>query len=458
MAHYLKPVVFDKNRPFSPRQAAHLLRRAGFGAPPAAVDHAVEVGLEATIDELLDKADDEEAEFDQTFTAVQGLVDFGDVGYLQAWWALRMAQSKVPLREKLALFWHGHFATSVRKVEDTNLMQRQLATIRRLGAESFRDLALAIAQDPAMLVYLDGESNTQQHPNENFARELMELFTCGIGHYTERDVQEAARAFSGWQREGDAFVFREDAHDTGRKEFLGQAGRFDGTDIVDLLVQQPATSRRIAERLLRFFATPDPKRAVVDEAAQLLDRTQLNIKWFLRSLLMSDYFFSPDCYRTRITSPAEFVVGTVRTLGARVAAVYIKDYVASLGQDLFMPPSVKGWDGERDWINSSTWTKRIEFANFIANLSSENPLAAHLPIDELVSAELTTPKAVVARLSEVLLQGDLSSQAAAALADLAVQSDEGSKLEQFRDDEEFRRERTRVVLAAMLSLPECQMC
>jgi uncharacterized protein (DUF1800 family) len=156
-------------------------------------------------------------------------------------------------------------------------MHRQIETIRRLAGGSFRDLVLAMARDPAMLVYLDGQSNTKEHPNENFARELMELFTCGIGHYTEKDVQEAARAFSGWHREGGEFVFKTEDHDAGRKKLWQYAGRFDGTDVIDLLMQQPATPRRIAERLLRFFATERPEAEAIDEAAKTLDRTQMNI-------------------------------------------------------------------------------------------------------------------------------------------------------------------------------------
>ena len=317
---HLAPWTPTAADPFDARKAAHLLRRAGFGAPPDLVAKAVKDELEATVEGLFDPAEDEEQRFAQTFEAIAGqLVDFSEVDQLRAWWAYRMVRTRAPLREKLALFWHGHFATSIDKVEDAHVMHRQVETLRRLAWGNVRDLVLAMAKDPAMIAYLDGGSNSKAHPNENFGRELMELFTCGIGHYTEDDVKAAARAFTGWHRDGAKFAFSPDDHDDGRKRFLGKSGRFDGTDIIDILIQTPATPRRIATRLLRFFAAPEPPTEVVDEAAALLEKTRLDVKWFLRDLFQSRYFFSPACYRSRISSPAEFVVGTVRTLGVRWA-------------------------------------------------------------------------------------------------------------------------------------------
>ena len=454
MSHHFRPFVADESHRFDERAAAHLLRRSGFGAAPSAIAKAVEAGLEATVDELFDQAEDEEAEFQRTFTALDGFLNLGDISFIQAWWAHRMLHSRAPLREKLTLFWHGHFATSYLKVEDSYLMHRQIETIRGLAGGSFRDLALAMARDPAMLVYLDGQSNTKEHPNENFARELMELFTCGIGHYTEKDVQEAARAFSGWHRNAAEFVFNADDHDAGRKKLWQYTGRFDGTDVVDLLMQQPATRHRLAERLLRFFAAEQPDAKVIDEAAQVLDRTQMNIKWFLRELFLSAYFYSDKCYRRRISSPAEYVVGTARTLGLRISGVELKDYMASMGQELLAPPNVKGWDGEQKWINSNYWSKRREYATTVANLSSDTPFNPHLALEEVVPTDMTDPQEVVDRLADVLLHGELGKDAKAAMAELLIATDEGPNAQYFREDEGFRQERTRVVLSAILSLPE----
>jgi Protein of unknown function (DUF1800) len=377
--------------PFDARKAAHLLRRAGFGASPMEIDRAVKDGLEATVEGLFDEAEDESKLFAQTFEAIAGgLVDFSEIDQLRGWWTYRMVKTRAPLREKLALFWHGHFATSVNKVEDTHIMHRQTETLRRLAWGNFRDLVLAIAKDPAMIAYLDGESNTKAHPNENFGRELLELFTCGIGNYTEADVKAAARAFTGWHREGAEFAFKADEHDDARKRFLGKSGKFDGGDIVEILIQHPATPRRIATKLLRFFAAPDPSPEVVDEATALFVQTRLDVKWFLRELFQSRYFFSRDCYRTRISSPAEFVVGAIRTLGVRWAGPQVAEQLTSMGQALFAPPNVKGWDGETKWINSSTLTARASTAKQISEFDDDGPWAANFDVQTLVPPRSTS--------------------------------------------------------------------
>jgi len=255
----LDPFVPGPSDPFDRRKAAHLLRRAGFGAAPAAIDRAVAEGMEQTVESLFDEATEEEDFYQKTFRAINGpLTNFGDIGAAQAWWVYRMMTTRAPLREKLTLFWHGHFATGFEKVDNSRLMHQQVETIRRHAWGNVRELTLAIARDPAMVVWLDGESNTKEHPNENFARELMELFTCGIGHYTESDVREAARAFTGWHRDKTQFAFNAGDHDAGRKHFLGKLGRFDGGDIIDILMQQPATLHFLARKLLRFFAAPVP--------------------------------------------------------------------------------------------------------------------------------------------------------------------------------------------------------
>ena len=362
----------DRDGPWDVPRAAHLLRRAGFGAGRQEVDEAVAKGLEAAVEDLFDDAEDQEAEFQDTFQRISGsLVDFADIGRLRAWWCYRMMRSRTPLREKLTLFWHGHFATSIAKVEDAYLMHQQLETLRHHAWGNFRDLVLAIAKDPAMLVYLDGESNTKEHPNENFAREVMELFTLGIGNYTERDVLEGARALTGWQRGPKATVeFHPDLHDAERKEFLGRHGRFKTEDVVDILMLQPATPRFIARKLLVFFVCPEPSDAVVAEAVHLLAETRLNVEWFLRDLFRSKYFYSPDCRRCRISSPAEFVLGTCQALGVRMAADELAQQMAAMGQELFAPPNVKGWEGEKKWIHSTSWAARVAFAQQVAQVVS----------------------------------------------------------------------------------------
>ena len=277
-----------------------------------------------------------------------------------------------------------------------------------------------------MIVWLDGESNTKEHPNENFARELMELFTCGIGNYTENDVREAARAFTGWHREGAEFAFRPDEHDTGRKKFLGKSGRLDGADVVDILMQHPATPRVIATKLLRFFAAPEPAADVVDEATALLVRTRLDVKWFLRELFLSRWFFSEACYRTRLASPVEFVVGSMRTLGARWAA-------ARAGR-----PSRHGWaSGFTPLRTSRAGTARrpgsiparwppVRRSPRTSRDSTPTTILWPTPSisPSIVPAEMNDPAKVVEALSEVLMQGDLSTETRAAIASFLVTPDE----------------------------------
>lgn len=455
---YFAPFVPDAMHPFDERLAAHLLRRAGFGAPPAAVALAVEQGLEETIDNLFQEHPGENDEYTALFEQVQGrFLNFGDQNLCRGWWLHRMLNSRSSLREKLTLFWHGHFATSLSKVEDTALMLRQIDTLRTHALGSFRDLVLAIAHDPAMIWWLDGQNSTKDQPNENFARELMELFTCGIGHYTEQDVQAAARAFTGWHRDGDEFAFNADVHDYGTKRFLGKSGKFDGADIIDLLLAQPATSQFIARKLLRFFAAPDPADDVVAEAAEVFDRGQLNVKLFLRELLASQYFFSEACYRRRISSPVEYVVGAMRTLNARFPAVELVDPLNNMGQVLLAPPNVKGWDGEHKWINSTTLAVRTAFARQLSELEPHaRGFGPYSPIHDIVPAETKSPAEVVERMARGLFQGELAADARADMERFLVTTEQGPQPALFREDEGFRVERIRNLVAVMLSLPEFQ--
>jgi uncharacterized protein (DUF1800 family) len=411
--------------------------------------------MEQAVEDLFDEATDEEDAYQKTYDAINGrLLNFGEVEPEQAWWVYRMTTTRVPLREKLTLFWHGHFATGSEKVDSTRLMHRQIETIRRHAWGNVRDLTLAIARDPAMIVWLDGESNTKEHPNENFARELMELFTCGIGHYTERDVQEAARAFTGWHRDNAEFRFSGDDHDGGRKRFLGKSGRFDGGDIVDILMQQPATLHFLARKLLRYFAAPEPPESVVAAAAELLDHTRLDVKWFLRELFQSRYFYSAECYRTRIASPTEYLVGTIRTLDVRWAAPNVVELLDRMDQRLLAPPNVKGWDGEQKWINSSTWAARLDAARTLSQLDAEGGFGANLDVDRIVPSNLKDPARVIDTLATALLQDDLPPDARRDLAEFLVTGDDGRNPDAFRDDDDFRRQKTRSALAMILSLPE----
>jgi uncharacterized protein (DUF1800 family) len=451
----LAPFVPGRDGRWDHRAAHHLFRRAGFGASKAEIDRAVEQGLAATVETLFAEAPEQEAEFQETFQRISGhFADFSDAAHLQTWWVYRMLRTRSPMREKLALFWHSHFATSYNKVEEIALMHQQCEMLRKLAWGDFRDLLHAVSRDPAMLVYLDGETNTRENANENFGRELLELFTLGHGHYHEGDVRAAARAFTGWGRDGDKFVFTADQHDSGAKEFLGQKGPFDGGDILDILVKQPATARHLARKLLIFFVCPEPASNVVAEAAVPFTESRLNVKAFLRQIFLSKYFFSPACRRTRIASPAEFVIGACRSLGARLSAQDLRQNLVDMGQELFAPPNVKGWDGEKKWINSTTWAARQAFAKRISELPQESALGPRVDLADIVPGDLAEPPRIVDLIAGFLLDGDLSSERRKEVTEFLVTTDEGDKHDQFANDAEFRRQQVAALVGVVLSLPE----
>ncbi len=279
----------------------------------------------------------------------------------------RMVRTRRPLREKLALFWHGHFATEVEKVRDYRKMAAQYELFRELGTGSFRDLLRAVARDPAMLIYLDGAKNVRAAPNENFARELLELFTLGPGPYDEHDIKEAARAFTGWNLAGNEFRLRRLQHDRGKKSFLGVEGRLDGDDVIDVILDHPQTARFLAAKLYRYFVRQDLSEPVHDALAQRLREADYEIAPLLETLLLSRDFHSRATRGSHVKSPVELVVSTWRKLGVRglpglpVFSLTTKN----LGQGLFEPPNVAGWSGGRAWLNPSTLTGRQNFARLV---------------------------------------------------------------------------------------------
>jgi uncharacterized protein (DUF1800 family) len=281
---------------------------------------------------------------------------------LANWWANRMVQSEQPLVEKMALFWHGHFATSEEKVRDVRKMQQQLAVFQRLGLGDFRTLMIAVAQNPAMLAYLDAGVNVKGAPNENFAREIMELFTLGIGQYGELDVREAARAFTGWNYEGLRFVVNPSQHDSGEKTVLGKRAALDGVQVIDLLLAQPQSAQFIATKIYRFFVQDEVDANTQALLGKLLRDKNLNTAAFLETLLASQHFHQTA--GRQIKSPVELVVGTYRRMGmAHLPGMPdFNQTTKNLGQLLFYPPTVAGWEGGQAWITPSTLVARANFA------------------------------------------------------------------------------------------------
>lgn len=283
---------------------------------------------------------------------------------LKAWWMAQMLTTTSPLSEKMVLFWHNHFTSSLRKVRMPLLMYRQHMTLRRHALGNFRELLQAVARDPAMLVYLDGAASRKGQPNENFARELMELFTLGEGHYSEQDVKEAARAFTGWSidRDSGEFMFRRALHDDGMKTVLGVSGPHDGAAVLAILLARTETAEFIVGKLWREFVSTEPDRAEVRRIAGVFRTSGYDIRAALRELLVSDAFYAPRHRGNMVKSPVELVVGTLRQF--RMAVADPLPYaltVGRLGQDLFAPPNVKGWPGGEAWINATTLLSRRQF-------------------------------------------------------------------------------------------------
>lgn len=365
----LKPIS-ESN--WNSRTARHLLNRAGFGIPRERMDALAAMSPEQAVDSFVD--------FDSIpprFAPPDFLTYHAEPipmmeraeeraneralsRRLRGWWLQRMAETPRPLEEKLTLFWHGHFATSAQKVRSAYANYHLNDTFRKFAAGNFKQLTTAVAQAPAMLRYLDNRQNVKDSPNENWARELMELFTMGPGHYTESDVKESARAFTGWSTRGKDFIIRRAQHDTGPKTFLGRNGHFDGYDTIDIIFEQPATAEFIVGKLWAFFAHDNPDSKIVEELAIDLRAHNYELRPILRKLFLAEAFYSDRAVGTLIKSPVECVLQTAADLRiAQWPYSYMAHMTAQLGQNLFFPPSVKGWDGGRAWINANTLLHRF---------------------------------------------------------------------------------------------------
>ncbi len=283
------------------------------------------------------------------------------IGY---WWANRMLATPRPLEEKMALFWHGHFATTEEKVRDYRKMLRQLEIFQQNGLGDFRSLLVNVAQDPAMLAFLDAGVNVKGAPNENFAREIMELFSMGVGNYSEHDIREAARAFTGWNFQGTTFRVNDDKHDDGVKAVLGREGRFDGVAVIDIILEQPVTAEFLAAKLYRFFVREDLDPALRRQLGNVLRENGYRIAPFMETLLLSQDFYAPESVATHIKSPVELALSTYKKLGLKeVPGVPdFNDVTGALGQKLLYPPTVAGWAQGRSWITPGLLLERGNFA------------------------------------------------------------------------------------------------
>ena len=370
--------------------AAHLLNRAGFGGTPEEIQKLADLGLEKAVSSLLDyekipdpTANPGWAHPDPDRLAKLQAIRKADptekrrlqkegrqeqrrrIFELRGWWLERMAAGPRPFREKMVLFWHGHFATSVQKVKDAYYVWRQNELFRRLATGNWLAMLIEVAKDPAMLIWLDQAQSRKQHANENFARELMELFTLGEGHYTEKDVTEGARALTGWSldRRSEKFVDRPVIHDSGTKTFLGRTGNLNGEDVLKQIVAQPQAAVFITGKIWKFFAGVEPSAELNAALAGEFRRGGNNFKPVLRTMFLSEEFYGPSIIRHQIKSPVQWLVGSVRMLECRLPPAQVSAaLLRNLGQDLFAPPNVKGWDGGLAWITTNTLLNRYNEA------------------------------------------------------------------------------------------------
>ena len=434
----LEPYVPTAADPFDTGKAAHLLRRAGFGADPEAVRAAVAAGPEETVRALLEGVPDADDADARAALAIGDRASHGaDPAPLRAAWALRLLVARDALRERLTLFFHGHFATGNSKVRSPRLLWLQHETIRRLALAPFPLLLAAMTRDPAMLVYLDGKENRKGHPNENYARELFELFALGIGNYGEKDVQEAARALTGLSLEDGKFAFRASRHDAGEKTIFGRNGAFGPDDVLRLALERDEAAVFLARKLARFFLADSPDESVVHDLARAYRASGFDTRALAGTILRSRHFHSPACRGARIRGPVEFVAGSARALGVRSAPPNdVSRAFEEMGQTLFEPPNVKGWDGGRAWVTTATWLRRLRFAADIAGSKGFDPARfGPLGDDERVAA------ALLDHLVPCGARADLRERAAAAAR--AAGGDDAA--------------RARAAARFVLSLPEAQL-
>lgn len=383
--------------------AAHLLNRAGFGGPPMAIQQLADMTMPEAVSSLIDyekipdptpapewahPEPDRLAAMRQVYKTgtpderrqaqqAEQKLQYTRMIELRGWWLNRMAKGPRPFQEKMTLFWHGHFATSIEKVHEAYYMWRQNELFRRLATDNWLRLLLEMGKDPAMLVWLDQAESRKEHANENFAREVMELFALGIGNYTEKDVTEGARALTGWSldRQNQRFVYRPEYHDEGIKTYLGLTGNLNGDDVIAQIVAQPASTKFITAKIWDFFSGQMPSPQMNEALAEVLRANGNNFKPFLRVMFSSEEFYSPDIVQNEVKSPTQWLVGSTRMLQSDLPPPIIcMGILRSLGQDLFAPPNVKGWDGGLSWITTNTLLARYNEASTLITGTLE-PLA-----------------------------------------------------------------------------------
>lgn len=472
-------------------EAAHLLRRMGFGGSPDEIADLVSRGREGAVDSLLNYS---QSDNNALVDLLQRSFDFSDPNdntkfngaELQRWWFTRMVYTRRPFEEKLTLFWHNHFATAISKVPEI-LMYVQNLTLRQNAVARFDDLLLQVAQDPAMLVWLDGITSVRGRPNENFARELQELFTMGIDdavtgerNYTEDDVKEIARAFTGWKIApprgaanpyGFTFLVNPDEHDNTTKTVFGQSANFGGEDIVAIIGARRATARFLSKKFIESFVYPltatSTDKATIEKFADVYFSANHSIKELARAIFTSDEFFSERARFGLVKSPAELIVGAIRMLGARYNpgtsagqenANILAGVSGLLGQELFNPPDVSGWPHGLGWINTAYLLMRFTYADLIAIFRTRdlNSPGLWLTQDQLRSYTKGNAKKTVKSLLSLLGPLVVDGPATKALRDYLQTDDQGNSIEFVPDDSTVDK-KVRGLVHQIMCLSEFQL-
>lgn len=447
--------------PWTIEKAGHLYRRAAWGANWTELQTALKQGPKVTIDQLFAGGPGLDAFHQKAATLAKPLAEGVDEQRLRAWWLYVILNSPHPLEERLTLMWHNHFATSNAKVQNLGSMYRQNELFRKHALGKFDMLLHDVSEDPAMLVWLDTVASKKGKPNENYARELMELFSLGVGNYNEGDIRQAARAFTGWGIKNDRYHFSAEQHDDGMKTVMGRTSAFGGHDIVKLCLDQPACARFVVGKMFRYFIseTLQPEDALIEPLAARFRESQYDIKLLVSTILRSNLFFSPEAYRAKVKAPVEFAVSLVHMLEGRVDSLQLADLLDPLGQRLFAPPSVKGWDGGPNWLNSTTMLLRhnlclaitsTEDRRFYNRCDPSRVIKKHVDVPDL------TPDQTTKFLLHLFLQGDIPSATQGKIVSRCAQLTQ-QKYPAYWSKDFINDYQIRAIAHLILTLPEFQL-
>jgi len=450
----------------SETQIGHLLRRAGFGATPDVLTMFRNLGFNGAVDRLINYQQVSDDAMENSLKALN--MNLNKPLDQQRWWLLRMSWTQRPLLEKMTLFWHGVLTSSFRKVGGPRAYMRMIIQnqfLRNHAFDTFDNILLGITSNPAMLFYLDLTKSRKNAPNENYARELMELFTLGLGHYTQQDVYEGAAALTGWHVKGLTSQFYQRDHNDLQKTYLGHTGNLDYKDVVNILANHPATPWFISRKLFTFFAYENPSD---DDLKPLVDtyvQSGHNMGEVMRTLLLSPQFSAARAYRSRIKSPVEFTVGAYRAMNINGDGTGLPTITTLMGQTLFNPPNVAGWPGDKVsalWLNSGTWMTRLNYVDLLLARGTV-ARAGSTPLVDLQGIvnthQLNSPEHFVDHFSSFLVDGEIASDRRTQLLDYFTTKDSSSRGAPITlgNGASYPLGRVRGALYLMMASPEYQL-